>query len=148
MSASTIAPVVKELVVDAPVERAWSTFTAGMGTWWPLDSHSIDGRRAEDVVFEERVGGRVAEKWADGTERQWGEVRVWEPPHRFVLAWQPNADRPDATEVEVTFTREGDGTRLRLEHRGWERLGSEGLESRNDYDSGWELVLGRYAAAR
>jgi uncharacterized protein YndB with AHSA1/START domain len=143
----TIPPVVKEIEVAAPLERAWSTFTSSMGSCWPLDTHSTDGRRARDVVFEGRAGGRVIERWDDGSERPWAEVLVWEPPHRLVLAWHLNEDRPAATEVEVTFTSSGDRTRLRLEHRGWERLGDEGLESRNDYDSGWDVVLGRYAGA-
>lgn len=142
---TTVAPIVKELVVAAPRERAWTTFTLEMGSWWPLDTHSVDPARAREVVFEGRAGGRVVERWDDGTERSWAHVVVWDPPRRLVLEWQPNEDRPAATEVEVSFTAVDGGTLVRLEHRGWERLGPDSPEVRADYDSGWALPLGRYA---
>jgi hypothetical protein len=45
------------------------------------------------------------------------------------------------------MTNEGDGTRIDLEHRGWERLGDRAAEARPQYDEGWESVLGLYARA-
>jgi hypothetical protein len=68
-------------------------------------------------------------------------VLVWEPPHRLVWSWQPNPERPAATEVEVRFERAGDGARLELEHRAWERLGEEGPRVRENYATGWDVVL-------
>jgi uncharacterized protein YndB with AHSA1/START domain len=98
------------------------------------------------VQFEGRVGGRIYERWDDGTEKPWGEVEAWDPPKLVRFTWHPNEDRPAATEVEVTFTPEGDATNVRLEHRGWARLGEVAAESRGRYDSGWVRVLDRYAA--
>ena len=146
-SATEIAPVVKEVVVAAPVERAWKVFTSEMGTWWPSETHSVGTARTRDVVFEARHGGKIFERWDDGTESTWGEIDVWEPPQRVRFSWQPNHDRPAATEVEVTFVAHGEGTLVRLEHRGWERLGDEAAESRESYESGWVPVLDRYAGA-
>jgi hypothetical protein len=40
---------------------------------------------------------------------------------------------------------EPDHTRVELEHRGWERLGAQGRESRAGYDSGWPGVLESFA---
>lgn len=144
-SATEIAPVVKEVVVAAPVTRAWEVFTTGMGTWWPLETHSVGLAGAREIVFEGNDGGRIFERWDDGTEVSWGEVDVWEPPRRVRFSWRPNHDMPAATEVEVTFTPVAGGTRVKLEHRGWERLGDEGAESRADYELGWDPVLERYA---
>ena len=146
-TAAEIAPLVKEIVVAAPIERAWTAFTTEINAWWPVATHSIEPERVAEIVFEGRAGGRIVERWDDGTENSWGEVELWEPPSRVRFSWQPNHERPAPTEVEVTFSAEDDGTRVRLEHRRWERLGAGAAESRSSYDSGWDLVLGRYAAA-
>lgn len=142
-----MTPLVKELTVAAPLERAWEVFTSGIDGWWPAETHSIEPERVREIAFEARVGGRIVERWHDGSECSWGEVDVCDPPHRLRFSWHPYLDRPEATEVEVTFTAVDGGTRVRLEHRGWERLGERGEGSRAQYDGGWDFVLGRYAAA-
>ena len=144
--ATEIAPVVKEVLVGVPIERAWEVFTAGIGAWWPVEMFSVGMERTRDVVFEGHPGGRIYERWDDGTEKPWGEVEAWDPPKLVRFTWHPNEDRPAATEVEVTFSSEGDATNVRLEHRGWARLGEVGAESRGRYDAGWVKVLDRYAA--
>jgi hypothetical protein len=47
----------------------------------------------------------------------------------------------------VRFEQEGDGTRVELEHRGWERVMDEAAEMRASYDTGWERVLCEFAEA-
>jgi hypothetical protein len=94
------------------------------------------------------VGGRIFERTPDGTEVDWGEVIVWRPPHRLGYLWHINADRSDATEVDITFVDQGDATtRVEIEHRGWERLGSRGLGRRDANRSGWNGLLPHYRAA-
>ena len=63
---------------------------------------------------------------------------------RLVLAWNILTRPGDATEVEVRFLPDGDGTRVELEHRGWENVERESVEKRDNYDSGWDAVLGKY----
>ncbi len=46
----------------------------------------------------------------------------------------------------MRFSPDGGGTRLDLEHRYWERLGEPGIDTRDGYDTGWDTVLGRFAA--
>jgi uncharacterized protein YndB with AHSA1/START domain len=140
-----VAPVRKSVTVNRWVEDAFRLFTAEIATWWPLPSHSIGEESAETVVFEAREGGRVYERRTDDSISYWGEVLAWEPPRRFVLAWQPNPDAPGTTELEVTFTSEGDRTRVDLEHRGWERLGEAAELKRTEYEAGWDGVLTLYA---
>jgi uncharacterized protein YndB with AHSA1/START domain len=142
---ASIAPVRKSVAVNRPVDAAFRLFTDEIANWWPLPTHSVAEERAETVVFEPREGGRVYERKTDGTISYWAEVVAWEPPRRFVLAWQPNPEAPAATEVEVTFTPEGDGTRIDLEHRGWERLGDRAELARTEYEVGWDGVLDLYA---
>ncbi len=141
-SAAT-APIRLSVKVKATPERAFAAFTTNMGTWWPVASHSICEDPATEVVFEERVGGRVYERSPHGREQLWAEVLVWEPPHRLVLAWRPNPAPGPRTEVEVTFHRQENETRVDLEHRAWERFGSVAEEHRGGYasDDGWAAVL-------
>jgi uncharacterized protein YndB with AHSA1/START domain len=135
-----LAAIKKTVTVDAPLEQAFETFTRRMGDWWPGEPHTVFENRAA-VVFDERVGGRVYERSADGQEADWADVLAWEPPKRFVLRWRVNPER-GPTEVEVRFSEEGGRTRVDLEHRGW-----DDAERRAMYDGGWENVLAGYTAA-
>ena len=132
----------KSVVVATPIERAFEIFTEGAGGWWPFATHSIHGDDVETVVFERRPGGRVYERTHDGREAEWGSFLAWEPPSRIVLEW--TVDPRYASEVEVRFTADGDGTRVELEHRGWERYADEAEQQRSNYDRGWDFVLGKY----
>jgi uncharacterized protein YndB with AHSA1/START domain len=139
----------KSAVVAAPPEKAFEVFTEGMATWWPIESHSVqamnqDAGPPEAVVFETGPGGRVYERMTNGEQAHWANVTAWEPPHRLVLEWKVNPDAIAATEVEVRFTPEDGGTRVELEHRGFEALGKDAEESHAGYSSGWPPVLERY----
>jgi len=135
-----LATIYKTITVDASVETAFDTFTRQIDSWWPRGSHSFFEER-QAIVFEERVGGRVYERSIDGQEGDWADVLAWEPPDRFVIRWRVNPKRTP-TEVEVRFTPENGGTRVDLEHRGW-----DDAEGRANYDTGWDFVLGHYVAA-
>jgi uncharacterized protein YndB with AHSA1/START domain len=136
---STLEAVRKSLRVDCSVEHAFRTFTEGAATWWPFATHSIHGGDVEAVVWEGQ-GGRVYER-AASREGDWGRLLVWEPPHRLVMTWHPGRGPDEATELEVRFSPDGDGTLVELEHRGWE---SRTAEARASYDVGWDDVLGHY----
>lgn len=141
---NVLAPLVKTIEVDCDVERAFDVFTSEIDEWWPREGHSLGEDKVERVAFESRLGGRVFERWHDGSEYSWGEVNVWEPPHRIAFSWLPNPESGLATEVEVTFRSEGQKTVVTLEHRGWERSSDEKARRAN-YDTGWERLLGLYA---
>ena len=149
MSSADVAvgPIRRAITVECSVEQAFVTFTDGIGTWWPLDTHSIGamerGSVPVGVAIEPRVGGVIAEQGADGSSSSWGRVLVWEPPHRLVLEWQPGSKY--ATEVEVRFTPDGDATRVDLEHRAWEHCGDDAEAARASYEGGWPSVLRLYA---
>jgi uncharacterized protein YndB with AHSA1/START domain len=134
----------KSVVVAAPIELAWEVFTERITTWWPLDTHSIGKERIESMVVDGREGGRIYERLNGGGEESWATMVAWEPPRRLVFSWEITEP---ATEVEVRFTPEGEGTRVDLEHRGWERLGANAERRRGSYNEGWEYILGRYERA-
>jgi uncharacterized protein YndB with AHSA1/START domain/uncharacterized damage-inducible protein DinB len=149
-----IAPVRKSITVKASVEHAFQVFTDGFDSWWPR-SHHIGKQPMVKAVIETRAGGRCYGREADGTECNWGTVLTWEPPNRFVLAWQIDPKwqyEPDvhkASEVEVRFTPEAGGlTRVDLEHRHFERHGEGAGHVRTGVDApyGWGGLLQTYAA--
>jgi uncharacterized protein YndB with AHSA1/START domain len=150
---TTIQPLRASITVRRSPDDAFRLFTRDMGTWWPVDLHSLaadehEGRvRVESLTFEEGRGGRIVERMSDGTEGTWGTVLIWEPPSRVVLAWKPNTNERPPTELEVRFTPDGAGTLVELEHRGWERLGEVAEEARTSYGQGWTRVLSRFATA-
>jgi len=144
----------KTVTVNVPQAHAFRVFTEQHGQWWPLATHKLGKQPAETAVIEPRVGGRWFERAADGTECDWGRVKVWDPPARLVLIWQISADwRPDKaiqTEVEVRFVAEGaERTTVHLEHRKLEDYGDQAEMMRSIFDSegGWGGILQRFANA-
>jgi hypothetical protein len=131
--------------VPWPPARAFARFTDELGAWWPLRSHSVGQKRAVRCVLEGRVGGQIYEEWDDGTRCVWGAVRVWDPPACAVFSWHPGHAETEATEVEVRFLAEGNGTRLELIHRNWENLGVIARQARRGYPIGWAYVLNCWA---
>lgn len=141
----TIAPVRKSIVVPWSVDAAFRRFTAELGTWWPLRSHSLGQKDATTCVLEGREGGKIYEVWTDGRRSEWGEVLTWNPPHSVTFTWHPGQARDVAQQVELRFTAVGKETRLDLVHSGWERLGRAARRTRNGYNLGWNYVLRRWA---
>jgi hypothetical protein len=133
MTQAATAAVRKQIVVEAPIQRAFGVFTDRFGDFKPRE-HNLMSSPIVRTVFEPRVGGhvyRVVFSWDIGPD------------------WQLVADPENASEVEVRFTAETpQRTRIELEHRdidrhgpGWEAV-REGIAG----DGGWPLYLDRYAA--
>ena len=140
----TTEAVRKSVLVEADAETAFRVFTDKIQSWWPLEKHGIFGDDAEALSFRD---DQIVESAKDGREAVWGKIVAWEPPTRLHFTWRPgfDADTPD-TEVEVTFSAEGEGTRVELVHTGWEKL-PDGAKSRAGYDGGWDGVLEAYRQA-
>jgi uncharacterized protein YndB with AHSA1/START domain len=136
----------KTVVVDCSPEHAFETFTARLQDWWPFQSHAPGDEPPAEAVFEPQVGGRVYSRTASGQEHEWATVTAWEPPSHVAVDWHVTAGKP-STELEVRFVPEGDGTRVELEHRGWERWGDEAAETYASYESGWDTVLAPFVDA-
>jgi uncharacterized protein YndB with AHSA1/START domain len=148
VTTQTIEPIRIATTVDVPPARAWEAFTQEITRWWPLEKHSMfveeEGRRAEAVVLEGRVGGELYERL--GEDRyHWATVLVWEPPHRVTVEWRVNPDGPP-TEWTATFTPEGEGTWVEIVHTGWEAYADRAAEMRQSYgsDEGWGTVFGAF----
>ena len=142
--ALVIEAVRKIITVDCAVEEAFRVFTADAISWWPIATHSIHEESVREIVFEPHEGGEVYELSASGEKGHWATVLEWDPPNRLVLAWNILKADGSPTEVDVRFLPEDEGTRVELEHRGWEGLGEGGATKRDNYDTGWDHVLGFY----
>jgi uncharacterized protein YndB with AHSA1/START domain len=100
--------VTASIVVDAPIDRAFTVFTAEIGTSWPPDHHILEAELAE-MVFEPRVGGHVYDRGTDASECRWARVLVYDPPVRVVISWDISArwqletDPARCSEVEVSL---------------------------------------------
>jgi uncharacterized protein YndB with AHSA1/START domain len=138
-----LAPLRKSVRVKGSAEAAFRLFTAGIGGWWPLASHSVCESDAVACVVEGRVGGRFYERDRAGKEHVWGTVTAWEPPDRLAFTWHPGRAADTAQQVEVRFSDAGAGmTLVELTHTGWDRLGAKAADARQGYEKGWGFVLG------
>ena len=97
-----IEPIRLSFEVRASPAHAFEVWTGRISQWWPAD-HTVSGSPGLTVVLEPRAGGRIFERESGGTEHEWGEVTVWDPPSRLVYLWHLRRDRADATEVEIRF---------------------------------------------
>lgn len=154
MSESAQSTTVRhEVVVDAPVERAFSVFVNDIGSFKPRE-HNLLSVDIAETIFETRVGGHVYDRGVDDSECRWARVLVYEPPDRVVISWDINqrwqieTDPDKTSEVEITFLPETpQRTRVVLEHRNLDRHldGWETVRDSVDSDAGWPLYLRRYA---
>jgi uncharacterized protein YndB with AHSA1/START domain len=143
-----------EIVVDAPIDRAFSVFTEDFGSFKPPE-HNMLGVEIAETVFEPRVGGHLYDRGIDGSECRWARVLAYEPPNRVVISWdispqwQIETDLDKTSEVEVRFISETpERTRIELEHRNLDRHGDgwDAVRAAVDSEGGWPTYLQRFAA--
>jgi len=154
MTQTQTAVVRRQVVVDAPIDKAFAVFTERFGDFKPRE-HNLLAAPLAETVFEPYVGGHIYDKAVDGSECHWARVLAYDPPDRVVFSWDISpqwrleTDPELTSEIEVRFVAESrTRTRVELEHRhldrhgpGWQAV-SEGVEG----DDGWPLYLARFAA--
>jgi uncharacterized protein YndB with AHSA1/START domain len=154
MTETDTGTIRRQIVVDAPIDRAFAVFTERFGDFKPAE-HNLLAAPIAETVFEPWIGGNIVDRTADGTECRWARILAYDPPKRVVFSWdispqwRVETDPELTSEVEVRFVAETpDRTRLELEHRHLDRHGP-GWESVRDGvadDAGWPLYLARYAS--
>ena len=143
----------RQIIVNAPLERAFTVFTERFGDFKPPE-HNLLGAAIAETVFEPKAGGHIYDRGVDGSECRWARVLEFEPPNRVVFSWdispqwQLETDLEKTSEVEVRFVSEAsERTRVDVEHRNLERHG-EGWEAVRDgvaAGDGWPRYLQRFA---
>ena len=149
---TTTTDVRREITVAVSPERAFDLFTNHMGEWWPAEHH-LATSPVVAMIIEPRVGGRLYDRSEDGSESVWGQVTEWEPSARFAFAWmitgtwQPETDVEKCSTVSVSFSAEGDGTRVVVVHNEFWRMpeGGQGMADAVGAPDGWQLGLNRFA---
>jgi len=154
MSLANDTVVHREIVVEAPIAHAFSTFVERFGDFKPPE-HNLLASPIARTTFDPHVGGHIYDVAEDGSECRWARILAYDPPDRVVFSWdispywQLETDLEKASEVEVRFSAETPNrTRVELEHRHLDRHGDgwEGVRDGVDNDAGWPLYLSRYAA--
>ncbi|MFI6041664.1 SRPBCC family protein [Nocardia sp. NPDC051321] len=152
MTNTQTEPVRQQIVVNAPLERAFTLFIERFDAIKPRE-HNLLAVPIAETVFEPRVGGHIYDRGEDGSVCQWARVLAYEPPNRVVFSWDINGrweietDPGKTSEVEVRFTADGpDRTRVDLEHRHLDRHGDgwEAVKAGVGNESGWPHYLQRY----
>ena len=131
----------KSIWIGRSPEISFKKFCKDMGEWWPGGFSGKDSK----LFLELEVGGRFYELQSDGTQYEIGRLTAYQPPSLVAFTWRaPSWDV--MTHVEIRFRAEAGGTRVELEHSGWEQS-AKTRDARNNYDSGWGTILGHYQAA-
>jgi len=128
----------KSIKVNCSPETSFRVFCEEMSEWWPGGFGGKDTK----LYLEGRVGGRFYERRPDGTEYQIGKVNAYQPSSFVAFTWRAPSWDVD-TLVEIRFTAEDAGTRIDLEHSGWEQ-DAKTRDTHKSYDGGWVTVLGHF----
>ena len=138
--------VIVSIEVALDPATAFAVFTEEINRWWrPGPINWNDARRAVGIRIEPGVGGRWIEVYNEATGEgfECGLITVWEPGTRFVFLYRDAGHTIDDTEVEIRFEAIDDGTRVTLEHRGWDKvLFDIATEKRAIKRWGWANILG------
>src|SRR5258705_13972093 len=86
MTQAAAAVVRRQIVVQAPIERAFAVFTERFGDFKPREHNLLRAPIAE-TVFEPKVGGHIYDRGVDGSECHCARVLAFEPPDRGVFRW-------------------------------------------------------------
>jgi uncharacterized protein YndB with AHSA1/START domain len=116
--------VLVSLRVAASPARTFRAFTDEIGAWWrPNGLFRFTDRADTHLAFEPEPPKRLVEVGADGERFEIGPMLEWSPPQRLVFGWR-QAGFPDgrSTEVAVRFDAVADGTRVTVEHFGWDDI--------------------------
>lgn len=131
--------IVAEITVPVTPTEAFVGFTAQMGEWWdPM--LSPDPPTFSSIAID--PDGPVETVHDDDQRYTWGRVLGWDPLGHLEMEFWLGHDQAAPTRLDVRFTEEGTGTRVRLEHGGW----AEGSEQVRAKYTHWDDLLQRYAA--
>jgi uncharacterized protein YndB with AHSA1/START domain len=123
-------------VISVDPAAAFSIFTEEIAIWWKPKVRNLFRERQGGVLrFDPGPNGRLLEVYPDAPNDPFevGRVLTWIPGQRLVFEWRQFGFGPkDLTHVDIKFEAVENGTRVTLEHLGWESIPLENLSG-----NGW-----------
>lgn len=122
-----VPPIVHEVILPLPTAAAFERFTSF--SWWRGYGLAADGHVAIDdgeVVFHNPDGAFSI-----------GRVLAWEPGARYAQTFTLAQDTDHPTTLTATFEAVPEGTRVRVEHGGWNASNA----ARRAHFADWPLIL-------
>jgi len=120
--------VIASTVVALEPAAAFRIFTDEIDRWWRRGPRFRWLTGGDGTLrFEGGLGGRLVEVAADGRDEfELGRILAWEPGAALVFEFRARSFEPgQCTEVEIRFEPVVGGTRVRVEHRGWDALAAD-----------------------
>ena len=121
--------VTASTIVTLDPNLAFEVFTEEIDLWWrrgPRFRWIVEGNGR--LRFEGGPGGRLVEirDEASGEEFEVGRILTWSPGERLVFDFRLRAFQDEErTEVEIRFEAVEAGTRVTIEHRGWDSISAD-----------------------
>ncbi|MBY0566994.1 MAG: SRPBCC domain-containing protein [Hyphomonadaceae bacterium] len=119
-----MSAVIVSLRVEATPEEAFDVFTQEIGAWWkPNGLFQLTPRGDGVLSFEPGETGRLITTLPNGHVFEIGRITAWAPGKRLAFTWrQATFSAEQQTTVEVRFEPVDGGTRVTVEHRGWDAI--------------------------
>lgn len=145
-------PIIQNIEVPCPPQRAFDIFLRDMSGWWPLRRFSVSALRGETAAglrVEARLGGTIVELGPDGREHLWGTITTFEPPAFLRMDFHITQSSAASTILELRFAPLGiNRTRVTLIQRNWQAFGPDAKLLYGGYAQGWAIIFQRaYRAA-
>jgi len=120
--------VVVTTVVPVDRDTAFQIFTDDVDVWWKRGLRYRPTVREDGRMrFEPGPAGRLVEMYeSNDSTFEIGRILVWEPGNRLIFDWRATEFGADEkTVVEVRFEPDAEGTRVTVEHSGWNAIPPE-----------------------
>lgn len=117
-----MATVNEKIDIVADQVTVFNVYVNRIDEWWPRQktyryTFAPADSGPDRIRFEPRVGGRLYESFADGSEYTIGAIEVFDPPFEIVYTWQA-PDWPAPSTIHVRFLASGETTTVVVEHTG------------------------------
>jgi len=102
MTETVTVVVRRQIIVAAPIERAFTVFTERFGDFKPPE-HNLLGAPIAETVFEPHVGGNIYDRATDGTECRWARILAYEPALSHEHDWNAYPEFDNERELPATL---------------------------------------------
>jgi uncharacterized protein YndB with AHSA1/START domain len=127
-----------DMFIPAPRNTVWECLTQNdhIQKWW-----------GKGVLLHSRQGGDFYEPWTDRYGRQHhtrGTVTAIDNRQRLQIDWQDES-WPKPTRVEFMLSQAEGGTKIYVQHSGWEIFDDEKRKQLvNDHREGWREIMNNF----